>query len=103
MSFQMLVLPRVHIFHGFASCCGAKRSLELYPGRRFSGAWIYAIAVGERFSRGFLTAVRENENPLFFRIPSCVIRSPPQDLAGVHDALGVERALETAHHVELDW
>jgi len=63
MSFQMLVLLRVHIFHGFASCCGAKRRVELYPGRRFSGAWIYAISVGKRFSRGFLTAVRKMRTP----------------------------------------
>jgi hypothetical protein len=53
MSFQTFVLPRVHNFHGFASCCDAKRSAELYLGRRFAGAWIYAIAVGERPARGF--------------------------------------------------
>jgi hypothetical protein len=59
MSFQTFVLPRVHNFHGFASCCGAKRRVELYLGRRFFGAWIYAIAAEVRFSRGFLTAVRQ--------------------------------------------
>jgi hypothetical protein len=68
ISFQTFVLLRVHNFRGFASCCSAKRSAELYLRRCFAGARTYAIAVGGHSSRGSLTAVRQNVPPLFLRI-----------------------------------